>query len=91
MAGRISPPRSWSLLSSALPEASWPKSWLDLVRSSGEAQKLADAQYRLGTTSIVEFTQAELNYTEAQLQDTQARFDFQVDRALLNFALGVWR
>jgi outer membrane protein len=63
----------------------------ELVKSSSEAQKLADAQYRLGTTSIVEFTQAELNYTEAQLQDTQARFDFQVDRALLNFALGVWR
>lgn len=63
----------------------------ELVKSSAEAQKLADAQYRLGTTSIVEFTQAELNYTEAQLQDTQARFDFQVDRALLNFAIGVWR
>jgi outer membrane protein len=63
----------------------------ELVKSSAEAQKLADTQYRLGTTSIVEFTQAELNYTEAQLEDTQARFDFQVDRALLNFALGVWR
>jgi len=63
----------------------------ELVKSSSQAQKLADAQYRLGTTSIVEFTQAELNYTESQLQDTQARFDFQVDRALLNFALGVWR
>jgi outer membrane protein len=63
----------------------------ELVKSSSEAQRLADAQYRLGTTSIVEFTQAELNETEAQLQDAQARFDFQVDRALLNFALGVWR
>ncbi len=63
----------------------------ELVKSSSEAQRLADTQYRLGTTSIVEFTQAELNETEAQLQDAQARFDFQVDRALLNFALGVWR
>jgi len=62
-----------------------------LVESSAQAQKLADTQYRLGTTSIVEFTQAELAYTEAQLQDAQARFDFQTDRALLNFALGVWR
>jgi outer membrane protein len=63
----------------------------ELMKSSSEAQGLADAQYRLGTTSIVEFTQAELNETDAQLQDAQARFDFQVDRALLNFALGVWR
>ena len=63
----------------------------DLVKSSSEAQRLADTQYRLGTTSVVEFTQAELNFTEAQLQDTQARFDFQVDRALLNFSIGVWR
>jgi outer membrane protein len=63
----------------------------ELVQNSAEAQKLADAQYRLGTTSIVEFTQAALNYTEAQLEDTQARYDFQVDRALLNFAIGVWR
>jgi outer membrane protein len=63
----------------------------ELVKSASEAQRLADAQYRLGTTSIVEFTQAELNYTEAQVEDTQARFDYQVDRALLNFALGVWR
>lgn len=60
----------------------------ELIKNAAEAQKLADARYRLGTSSIVEFTQAELNYTEAQLEDANARYDFQSDRALLNFVMG---
>lgn len=60
----------------------------ELIRNAAEAQKLADARYRLGTSSIVEFNQAELNYTEAELEDARARYDFQVDRALLDFATG---
>jgi outer membrane protein len=60
----------------------------ELVQGSSEAQRLARARYRLGTSSIVEFNEAELNYTEAELQDTNARYDFQVDRALLDFTLG---
>lgn len=59
-----------------------------LVQTAQEAEKLADARYRLGTSSIVEFTEAELNYTEAELQDTSARYDFQSGRALLNFTIG---
>jgi len=60
----------------------------ELIKNAAEAQKLADARYRLGTSSIVEFNQAELNYTEAELEDARARYDFQVDRALLDFATG---
>jgi outer membrane protein len=60
----------------------------ELVANSAEAQKLADARYRLGTSSIVEFNEAELNYTEAELEDARARYDFQIDRALLNFTTG---
>jgi outer membrane protein len=60
----------------------------ELVSNSAEAQKLADARYRLGTSSIVEFNEAELNYTEAELEDARARYDFQIDRALLNFTTG---
>jgi outer membrane protein len=63
----------------------------ELVSHAAEAQKLADARYRLGTSSIVEFTQAELDYTEAELEDAGARYDFQTDRALLDFATGVRR
>ena len=60
----------------------------ELVQTTADAQKLADARYRLGTSSIVELIQAQLNYTEAELQDTSARYDFQSGRALLNFTTG---
>ena len=60
----------------------------ELVQNSAQEQKLASARYRLGTSSIVEFTQAELDYTQSELQQTSAEYDFQVDRALLDFATG---
>jgi outer membrane protein len=59
----------------------------ELVQTAQEEVRLADARYRLGTSSIVELTQAELNYTEAQLQDASARYDYQGGRALLNFTI----
>ena len=60
----------------------------EFVKAASEGQRLAEARYRLGTSSIVEFNEAELNYTEAELEDTRARYDFQVDRALLDFTIG---
>lgn len=59
-----------------------------MVQTAAEQQKLADARYRLGTSSIVELIQAQLNYTEAQLQDTSAKYDYQSGRSLLNFTIG---
>jgi outer membrane protein len=59
-----------------------------LVQTAGQAQKLASARYQLGTSSIVEYIQAQLNYTEAELQDTSAKYEYQSGRALLNFATG---
>jgi outer membrane protein len=60
----------------------------DLIKSSAEAQRLAQARYRLGTSSIVEFTQAELNYTEAELEEATAKYDYQSGLALLKFTTG---
>jgi outer membrane protein len=60
----------------------------DLIKSSAEAQRLAQARYRLGTSSIVEFNQAELNYTEAELEDATAKYDYQSGLALLKFTTG---
>ena len=60
----------------------------ELIKNAAEAQRLADARYRLGSSSIVEFNEAELNYTEAELEDTTAKYDFQSARALLNFTIG---
>jgi outer membrane protein len=59
-----------------------------LVQTASQAQNLAGARYRLGTSSIVELIQAQLNYTQAELQDTSAKYDYQSGRALLNFTTG---
>lgn len=60
----------------------------ELIQNADQARKLAETRYRLGTSSIVEFNEAELNYTQAQLDDARARYGFQIDRALLDFATG---
>jgi len=60
----------------------------EMVQSTGQALKLAQTRYELGTSSIVELTQAELNDTEAKLQATSARYDYQVARTLLDFTVG---
>jgi outer membrane protein len=60
----------------------------ELIKTAAQEEKLASARYRLGTSSIVEFLQAQLNATQARLQDASARYDFQSGRALLNFTIG---
>lgn len=60
----------------------------ELIQTADQEQSLAEARYRLGTSSIVELIQAQLNDTEAQLQNTSARYDYQSGRALLNFSVG---
>ena len=59
-----------------------------LIQTAGQEEQLANARYRLGTSSIVEFVQAQLNETQARLQDASARYDFKSGRALLNFTIG---
>jgi outer membrane protein len=60
----------------------------ELIQSAAQEQRLAEARYRLGTSSIVELIQAQLDDTEAQLQDTSARYDYQSGCALLRFTVG---
>ncbi len=59
-----------------------------LVTTARDSQTLAQARYKLGTSSIVELIQAQLNYTQALIQDTSARYDYQSGVALLNFTIG---
>ncbi len=59
-----------------------------LIQAAGQEEKLASARYRLGTSSIVEFVQAQLNSTQARLQAASARYDYQSSQALLDFAVG---
>ena len=50
---------------------------------------LAQARYNLGLGSIVEFTQAELQETEAEISDTDARYQYLLAQMVLAFAAGV--
>jgi outer membrane protein len=59
-----------------------------LIETANEEEKLANARYRLGTSSIVEFVQAQLTATQARLQAASARYDFQSSRSLLEFTVG---
>lgn len=61
----------------------------ELLRQANLALDLAQARYELGLSSIVELTQAQLNQTTAEIQNTQARYDYQVRLAELNYQAGL--
>lgn len=60
----------------------------DLVKEADTALDLADTRYRLGLSSIVELSQAQLQQTQAQIADANARFDYEADLAALRFQSG---
>jgi outer membrane protein len=49
------------------------------------AQSLAQARYDLGLGSIVEFSQAELQKTEADIADTDAKYQYRVSQLVLAY------
>jgi outer membrane protein len=51
------------------------------------ALDLAQARYNLGLGSIVEFTQAELQKTEADIQDTDAKYRYRLTQIVLAFTI----
>lgn len=53
------------------------------------ALDLAQARYNLGLGSIVEFTQAELQKTEADIADTDARYQYRMAQILLDYSMAV--
>jgi outer membrane protein len=54
-------------------------------------QDLAQTRYDLGLSSIVELSQAQLNFTSAQIANTNATYDYQAQRVILDFQTGVLR
>jgi outer membrane protein len=46
---------------------------------------LAQARYNLGLGSIVEFSQADLQKTEADIADTDAKYQFQLSQIVLRY------
>jgi outer membrane protein len=59
-----------------------------LARYAGTAYQLADARYRVGSSSIVELSQAQLELTTAQIGATTARYEVLIRESDLNFAIG---
>jgi outer membrane protein len=60
----------------------------ELLQEANTALDLADTRYRLGLSSIVELSQAQLQQTQAQIEDANARFDYEADLATLRFQSG---
>lgn len=60
-----------------------------LVAQAADAQDLAQARYDLGLSSIVELTQAQLNKTQADIEQATAKYDYQSRMAGLRFQMGL--
>jgi outer membrane protein len=55
------------------------------------ALSLAQSRYQLGLSSIVEFSQAELAKTDAELQDTDAHYQYALSQIALAYQMGTSR
>lgn len=59
-----------------------------LAQEAQLALHLAQARYRLGLSSIVELSQAELQQTTAQIDNTNAKYQYRLSLATLNYQVG---
>ncbi len=57
----------------------------DLLKQANTALDLAKTRYQLGLSSIVELSQGQLQQTQAQIEDANARFEYEADMATLRF------
>jgi outer membrane protein TolC len=53
--------------------------------------ELAQARYTLGLGNIVETSQAELQKTDADIQDTDAHYQYLVSQIVLAYDMGLTR
>jgi outer membrane protein len=62
-----------------------------LVQQAQLAVDLAQTRYDLGLGNIVELSTAQLNYTSAQIADTNAKYDYQLQRVVVDYQVGALR
>jgi outer membrane protein len=60
----------------------------ELLRNANQALELSQARFNIGSVSIIELSQAELNQTSAQIAAAAARYQYQIQRSALDFQLG---
>jgi outer membrane protein len=59
-----------------------------LLASTSKAFDLAQERYQVGSSSIIELSQAQLNLTEARIGQAKAAYQLQVRDAILNYQIG---
>jgi outer membrane protein len=62
-----------------------------LLAEANQALDLAQSRYKLGLSSIIELSQAQLNQTQAQIEKTSAKYDYEAQLSLLNYQIGSLR
>lgn len=58
------------------------------LRQATMSLNLAQGRYDIGLASIVELTQAQLNLTQAEIENLSAKYDYQTRNAELQYTLG---
>jgi outer membrane protein len=61
------------------------------LRQASLALQLAQGRYDLGLASIVELTQAQLNVTQAEIENLSAKYDYQTQYSALQYTIGLLR
>jgi outer membrane protein len=61
------------------------------LREATLGLQLAQGRYDLGLASIVELTQSQLNVTNAAIENLNAKYDYQIQYAALQFTIGLLR
>lgn len=62
-----------------------------LLGQATQALELAQSRYELGLSSIVELSQAQLAMTSAAIQQANAKYDYQIERSVLDYEAGLRR
>jgi outer membrane protein len=63
----------------------------ELLREAAMALDLAQGRYKLGLSTIVELTDAQLYLTQAEIENLSAKYDYQRSYAALQYATGMLR
>jgi outer membrane protein len=59
-----------------------------LLKASNMGLQLAQARYKLGLSSIVELSQSQLQQTQASIENVNARYEYRLSLAALQYQLG---
>jgi len=59
-----------------------------LLAQATQALDLAQQRYKLGLSSIIELSQAQLNMTQAEITQASAKYDYETAISMLNYQIG---